>query len=306
MTILQIKWFLTAAESLNFSKAADQLEISQPTLSRQIANIENELNLLLFLRDGRKMKLTPAGRALADTWKVIYENYYTAVEQAQNIQKGISGSLKIGVLHGTYVADFMPAIIEFFRAHHPDVEIALSYDSFRALQNKIYSGKLDIAFTVLFNIRKKEYLLYKYVEHSMDYILMHKNHPLAVREELSLSDCRDETFVMISTDDCPESSSYIINACHKENFYPRIVYAPTLYDLMLNVEAGKGITILDTRNMLRLNPFIKSFPLKQDIWDPGLVAVWNQSNYNPAIPVFMAQLDKCSKGMNEVFYTKSV
>ena len=297
MTILQIKWFLTAAGSLNFSQAADQLEISQPTLSRQIANIENELNLLLFLRDGRNMKLTPAGRALADTLKGVYENYCTAVEQAQNIQKGIRGALKIGVLHGTYVADFMPSIIEFFRKHHPDVEITLSYDSFQELQNKIYSGKLDIAFTVLFNVQHKEYLLYKYVEHSMDYILMHKNHPLASKKELSLSDCKNETFVMISPEDCAESSSYIIKACHKENFYPRIVYAPTLNDLMLNIEAGKGITILDTRNMLRLNPYIKSFPLKQNLWDPGLVAVWNQSNYNPAIPVFMSQLDKSTKGV---------
>lgn len=295
MTISQIKYFLTAARCLNFSKAADQLDTSQPNFSRQIANIESELNLILFIRDGRRLHLTPAGQALADTLSVVYHNYCTAVEQAKNIQRGISGSLKIGILHGTYVADFMPDITRYFREKHPEVEISYSYDSFQDLQNKLYNNQLDIAFTTLFSVKDKEYLLYKYVEHSVDYILMHKNHPLADHKTLSLKDCRNETFILISPEDCPESSAYIIQECHENGFYPHVIYAPTLYDLMLNVETGRGITILDTRNMLRLNPYIRSFPLEQSHWDPSLAAVWNQANYNPVIPVFMARLDKFSR-----------
>lgn len=292
MTITQIKCFLTAARCLNFSKAADQLDTSQPNLSRQIAGMESELNLILFIRDGRRLHLTPAGQALADTLSSVYQNYTTAVEQAQNIQRGISGSLNIGILHGTYVADFMLDITRFFQEKHPEVELSFSYDSFHELQNKLYNNQLDIAFTTLFSVVEKEYLLYNYVEHSVDYILMHRDHPLARRDSLTLKDCRNETFILISPEDCPESSTYIIQACHDNGFYPRIIYAPTLYDLMLNVETGRGITILDTRNMLRLNPYIKSFPLKQSLWDPSLAAVWNQSNYNPVIPVFMSRLNK--------------
>lgn len=295
MTISQIKWFLTAARCLNFSKAADQLDTSQPNLSRQIANIESELNLMLFIRDGRRLHLTPAGQALSDTLSAIYNNYCTAIEQAQNIQRGISGSLKVGILHGTYVADFMPDITRYFKEKHPEVEISYSYDSFHDLQSKLYNNQLDIAFTTMFSVKDKEYLLYNYVEHSVDYILMHKNHPLAQKKELTLADCQKETFILISTEDCPESSSYIIQECHNNGFYPDIIYAPTLYDLMLNVETGRGITILDTRNMLRLNPYIKSFPLEQSQWDPSLAAVWNQANYNPVIPVFMTQLNKYTK-----------
>lgn len=294
MTISQIKYFLTAARYLNFSKAADQLDTSQPNFSRQIASIESELNLILFIRDGRRLHLTPAGQALADTLNGVYDSYCTAVEQARDIQRGISGSLKIGILHGTYVADFMPDITRYFSEAHPEVELSYSYDSFQDLQNKLYSNQLDVAFTTLFSIKDKEYLLYKYVEHSVDYILMHKNHPLADKKTLSLKDCQNETFILISSEDCPESSAYIIQECHENGFYPRIIYAPTLYDLMLNVETGRGITILDTRNMLRLNPYIRSFPLKQSRWDPSLAAVWNQSNYNPVIPVFMNRLDHFS------------
>jgi DNA-binding transcriptional LysR family regulator len=295
MNISQIKIFLTAARYLNFTKAADQLSMSQPTLSRQISNIESELNLMLFIRNGRELKLTPAGKALSDTLANVYDNYQTAISQAKQIQQGLSGSLKIGILHGTYVSDFMPRIVQFFEKKYPSVEISFTYDSFLSLQNKLYNNELDIGFTVQFNVKDKDYLLYKYVEHTHDYLMMNKAHPLAHRDSLSLSDCRDETFIMISTEDCPESSNLIIRACHEQGFYPKIWFAPTLYDLMLNTETGKGITILDTRNMLRVNPYIKSFPLLGMKWDPSLVAAWNQSNYNPAIPIFMAQLDRFSK-----------
>ncbi|MCI8993933.1 MAG: LysR family transcriptional regulator [Eubacterium sp.] len=295
MNTSQMKLFLTAAQHLNFTKAADQLEISQPTLSRQISNIESELNLMLFIRNGRELKLTPAGRALADTLSQVYHNYQNAVSQAQQIQRGLNGELRIGILHGTYVSDFMPEIVQYFQEKYSYVEISFIYDSFQSLQNKLYDNTLDISFTTQFNVINKEYLLYTYVEHTHDNLLMNRFHPLARRKNLSLADCKNETFILISEEDCPESSRLIIDACREQGFYPKISFAPTLYDLMLNTEAGKGITILDTRNMLRLDPHIKSFPLLNMKWDPSLVAVWNQNNFNPAIPVFMARLNQFSK-----------
>lgn len=295
MNTSQMKLFLTAAKYLNFTKAADQLEISQPTLSRQISNIESELNLMLFIRNGRELKLTPAGRALAETLSSVYQNYQTAISQAQQIQKGLNGELRIGILHGTYVSDFMPQIVDYFQKKYPYVEISFIYDSFQSLQNKLYDNTLDISFTTQFNVTSKEYLLYTYVEHTHDYLMMNRAHPLARRRTLSLTDCKNETFILISREDCPESSQLIIDACREQGFYPKISFAPTLYDLMLNTEAGKGITILDTRNMLRLDPHIKAFPLLNMKWDPSLVAAWNQNNFNPAIPVFMSQLSHFAK-----------
>ncbi len=292
MTITQIKWFLTVAETLNFTKAADQLGVSQPTLSRQILNMEEELNLQLFIRSGRSVSLTPAGRSLADNLGPIYDDYQKSVEFSQQIQRGISGDLKIGILDGTYVSDFMPPIVTYFEKHHPYVEISFERCSFDELERKLYSNSLDIAFTVFFSVAGKDYLITRYVEHSQDYLMMNRYHRLASRKNVTLKDCRDETFIMISAEDCEESSSFIIEACRECGYYPNIKFAPSLYDLMLNTEAGKGITILDSRNLLRFNPHIKTFEMGKMKWDPSLVAAWNRSNYNPAIPVFMTQLNR--------------
>ncbi len=292
MTITQIKWFLAVARTLNFTKAADQLGVSQPTLSRQIVNMEEELNLQLFIRSGRSISLTPAARSLVNTLGSVYDNYLESVSEAQQIQRGISGDLRIGILDGTYVSDFMPPIVAYFEKNHPYVEISFENASFDELESRLYNGTLDIAFTVFFAVEHMDYLITKHVEHSHDFIMMNEHHRLAGREHVTLADCQDETFIMISKEDCGESSSFIIDACREAGFYPNIKYAPSLYDMMLNTEIGKGITILDSRNILHFNPHIKAFVLGKMKWDPSLVAAWNRSNYNPAIPVFMTQLDR--------------
>ncbi len=299
MTISQIKWFLAVARTLNFTKAADQLDVSQPTLSRQIVNMEEELNLQLFIRHGRSVTLTPAGRSLAEKLNGVYGQYLEAVSEAQQIQRGISGDLRIGILDGTHVSDFMPLIVSYFEKHHPYVEILFEYCSFDELENKLYNEKLDIVFTVYFSIAQKDYLVSKYVEHSRDYLMMSRHHHLASKEHVTLKDCRDEVFILISKEDCPESSALIIDACRERGFYPNIKYAPSLYDMILSTETGKGITILDSRNMLRFNPNIKAFELEPMKWDPSLVAAWNRSNYNPAIPIFMTQLDRVIKELEK-------
>ncbi|MBQ7446756.1 MAG: LysR family transcriptional regulator [Eubacterium sp.] len=299
MTISQIKWFLTVARTLNFTKAADQLGVSQPTLSRQILNMEEELNLQLFIRHGRSITLTPAGRSLEEQWADVYEQYQGAVSTAQQIQKGINGDLRIGILDGTYVSDFMPLIISFFEQQHPYVEIMFENCSFEDLENKLYSSALDIAFTVHFSVAQKDYLIRKHVEHSRDYLMMNRYHHLASKDRVTLADCRDEVFILISREDCLESSELIIDACKERGFYPNIKYAPSLYDMMLSTETGKGITILDSRNMLRFNPYIKAYEMEKMKWDPSLVAAWNRSNYNPAIPIFMKQLDRVIKELEK-------
>lgn len=291
MTLIQIKYFVAVAKCLSFTKAADQLYVTQPALSRQITNMELELNVLLFIRTGRQVKLTPAGQALFVGFSEMYDNYSTLVNDAQNLQKGLNGTLNIGVLDGVNIADFMPIIYSYFLEKYPNVEMTFKYGSFQSLVTDLYSGKLDIAFTLHFNIVNREYLSFKYVEHSYDHIVLNKHHKLASKKNLTLLDCKDEIFVMISPEDNAESSPLIIEACNRVGFKPKYCFASNLYEQMLWVEAGKGITILDNRMELKTNPYIKFVKMKSH-WDPSLVAVWNQGNYNPAISIFLEKLEE--------------
>ena len=291
MTITQIKYFIAVAKCLSFTKAADQLYITQPALSRQITNMESELKVILFIRTGREVRLTPAGTALYAGFSETYENYCTLVTKAQSLQKGLNSNLHIGILDGTNIADFMPLIYNHFMEEYPNVELSFRYGSFKSLVTDLYSGELDIAFTLHFNIINRQYLLYKYVDHSYDHIVLNKNHRLAYKKDLTLADCKDEMFVLISPDDNAESSPLIFEACKRAGFKPKYCFAANLFEQMLWVEAGKGITILDNRMELKTNPDIK-FIRMDSHWDPSLVVVWNQVNHNPSIPIFLKKLDE--------------
>ncbi|MCI9149025.1 MAG: LysR family transcriptional regulator [Lachnospiraceae bacterium] len=292
MTISQIKYFVTVAKCLSFTKAAEQLFISQPALSRHIRNMEEELNIQLFVRTSNGIRLTPAGSSLYIRMSDLYMNYIDMVMEAKKIQRGLAGSLKIGILDQTNVADFMPQIYQYFTHRHPNVDLLFLDGSFDFLVTELYAGRLDIIFTLKFEIENKESIIYQYVEHSRDYICMSKYHPLAQKSFVTLDDIKNETFVMISPEDNPESSKLIFEICKEHGFVPSVCYASTLAEQILWIEVGIGVSILDSRTRLRQNPDVYFYEIEKTNWDPGLVAAWNQNNYNPLIEAFLRKMNE--------------
>lgn len=292
MTIAQIKYFVTVAKCLSFTKASEQLFVSQPALSRQIKNMEEELNIQLFVRTNNGIRLTPAGSSLYVGLSDVYKNYIEQIEKAEKIQQGLSGSLRIGILDQVNVADFMPLVFRYFKEKYPNVDLYFTDASFKELISDMYAGRLDLIFTIQFEVENRESVIYQYVTHSDDYLVMSKYHPLAQKEHVTIADVKDETFVMISAEDNPESSSFIFDKCKEHGFVPPVHYAKTLAEQILWIEVGMGVSILDTRSSIMLNPHVKAYKMESN-WDPSLVVAWNQHNYNPLIEVFL-------KKMNEV------
>lgn len=285
MNIIQMKYFITAAQCLNISKAADQLYITQPSLSRQITAIEGELNLQLLIRDNRSVRLTPAGASLLEEFQEIYNNYNLAITKAQNIQQGLSGQLNIGILDGSYVGDLFPETLRYFNEFYPEMKINLKNSSFKGLAEGLYDGKLDLAMTLYFDIKSRSNLQYKIMEKNNDYIVVISSHRLADEKRVSLSDFKDETFIMTSTDDSEESSKLIIAECVRLGFYPKINFVPNIQTVMLLVESGVGVAILDGRNSLRLNPSVKFLNIDSH-FEPYLTMVWHHNNKNQLRKMF--------------------
>lgn len=286
MNITQIKYFITVADHLSYTKAADKLFISQPSLSRQILLMEKELGMTLFTRAGREIHLTPEGAILHEGLKKLNGDYEKLTARAKQAQAGYSGSLEVGVLNGFKVGDFMPAIFQHFREHYPHIEITLHSATFDELLEALYSVKMDLIFSVQFNVIGREQLDFVVAQEGRDYILFNRSHPLAGHEGLTLRDFKDDVFVMISPNDNARSSELVFEACQKEGFVPEVVYAPTLQDMMLWIEAGVGVAILDTNNVLRCCDTVESVLLTSH-WSPSMVAAWYKQNQNPAIPLFL-------------------
>ncbi len=292
MTISQIKYFITVAKCLSFTKAAEQLFLTQPALSRHISKMEEELNVQLFVRTGSGIRLTPAGSSLYLGMTELYEQYQEQVRKARKIQEGLSGSLTIGFLNNMNLADFMPLVYHGLKQKYPNIDILPLRGSFEDLISGLYSGKYDLIFTIQFEVQNKESLLYQYVHRAKDFIVMSRFHPLAQKETVTIDDLKNELFVMISPEDNPESANLIHEICREHGFVPAAKYARTMEEQALWIEAGMGVTILDSNCTLRMNPDIKFYEFDSH-WDPSMVVCWNQQNYNPMIEVFI-------KKMNEV------
>ncbi len=156
MTFLQIKYFVTVAKTLSFTKAAEQLYVSQPSLSRHMKCLEKEFNVILFVRTSTGIKLTPAGHVLYGGLSEVYDNYLELMDKAQKAQQGLNGSLKIGILDETNIADFMPLVYRYFRDKHPNVDLKFYTASFSELISNVYNGKFDLIFTIMFEVEKKK------------------------------------------------------------------------------------------------------------------------------------------------------
>lgn len=305
MTLIQIKYFLTVAHCLSFTKAANQLYVAQPALSRQIKKMEEELGVALFLRTTNGIRLTSSGNVMLVGLEEIYNRYKELVDQAVKIQKEPSGSLSVGILEYTNTSDFLPLICRDFSETKQKVQLKLKEGSFGSLMEGLHSGEFDIIFTTQFSVANRENIIYQYTTISKDYIIMSKYNPLSEKRSITLEDCKDELFVLLSEADNPESANLILEKCKECGFTPRTMNASSLHEIKLLVSNGLGITILDSRCDLLNNPDIKYFEMDSH-WDPSIVAAWMKNNYNPLIEVFLKKMNEVLKLDNIDLHGESI
>ena len=289
MNTIQIKYFLTAAEYLNFTKAAERLFISQPALSKQLHVMEEELEMMLFRREGKKMTLTPAGKVLYDELKEFDKNYDAIIHKARLANEGSSGLLRIGLLEGQLLSDSFINTYQQFIAEYPNIDFRLSRASFSKLRNCLYNEEIDLAVTLSFDVERDSALRHIKIQQNDAFFLISKRHPLADKEINCWPQLADELFIFIDPKDSLGGAQEIIKECVNLGFDPKIDYAPSLESAMLWVEAGLGIGVFDSNNYLTLNPNIKKLELNGFHGTYTAIA-WYPDNLNPIAAKFLELL----------------
>jgi DNA-binding transcriptional LysR family regulator len=141
MELRHFRYFIAVAEELSLRRAAHRLHVSQPALSQQISDLEDELRLKLFKRNSRGVELTEAGRAFLTGGRRVLAAAKQAVEQAQEAAKGERGRLVIGSL-GPLTASFLPVVLSQFREQWPLVEITVLHMNNRAQIDAVLNGSI--------------------------------------------------------------------------------------------------------------------------------------------------------------------
>lgn len=300
MTIQQIRYFLCLAQHLNYHRAADALFITQPTLTRQIQLLEDELGFPLLSRNNRSVSLTPAGQTMYESFARALEQIEDGTTRARQLMEGTSGTLNIGYLEGLDTSHYiMPPTIHFTK-QYPNVDISMEMRSFAELRKKLDEGALDIVFTLDFELAEYKAVKYEVCYPATAVILMSKNHPLADKP-CTPADFSQETFILPSPLDSPGRAEELKRIFARLGVaIDHIRFVPNLESVFVNVRAGNGVTIHDSTMARIYEDHYRYVALPSDKAPLSLCAVYKKANENPVIPLYIKTL--LNKDTIDVFY----
>ncbi|HIS46384.1 MAG TPA: LysR family transcriptional regulator [Candidatus Scybalocola faecigallinarum] len=277
----QMQYFLSVAEKLNFTEAAKSLYISQPSLSKQISLLEEELGFPLFFRNKRMVRLTPAGEVLEQRWKQLMTDLELSVEEAVKANASYAGEVKVGMINSIAVQKYIEPIFSRFSEEYPQVLLSFESYSFKELREKLLGGDLDIIFTFYFDFdfQLNDDIEWKRVEEMRLCLVVPKSNPLSERDDLTLADVKNEPFILISPSDSPSGVNRIIDLCRSYGFQPNVKkYVPNISSLAFSIVNGNGIAIHSDRDLFENDDRLRFYPIPDRNHDSDLIAVWRRKN----------------------------
>ncbi|MRG85102.1 LysR family transcriptional regulator [Salinibacillus xinjiangensis] len=258
MELRQIKYFIKVAELEHVSEAAAELHVAQSAVSRQIANLEIELGVKLFLRGGRKISLTPVGEIFLEHVKRAMLEFNKAERAIYEFLNPESGTIRLG-FPTSLAAKTLPNVISAFRKEHPQIGFQLHQGTVSELTDAVITGQIDIAFVspVPSNHEDVEGHIF-FTEKMM--ALLPNNHELANESHLRLGQLKNEPFVIFRQG--YNIRDIIMKACSQVGFQPRIAFEGEDVETIKGlVSANLGVSLLPEITLTDL-PIRDAKPIK--------------------------------------------
>ena len=291
MTTNQLKYFITAAETLSFTEAGKLHYISQTAITQHIQALEEQLGVKLFAREKKRVHLTPAGEIFYMEAKAILERSKIAVNRARNAADGISGSLNIGYVKGQCFSRITPLIKKFY-LQNPSVKFQIYRQAHLDLLMNLEKGKLDFIFNIVYGNTDLTNYSYQRIGRDRLYAVLPPGHPYSQLSSIRRYDLRDEPFLLTKYYDDPSAKKYghvIPDKYAESGFIPRIdSRSSDAETLMILVSTGIGITILPESivSSLRHSTDLSFVPLEGDHEYVDILAIWKDNTVNPVTHVF--------------------
>lgn len=271
MTILQAQCFLEAAQSGSFTLASEKLYISQPTMSRQIRMLEEELQVSLFTRDHNTVKITSIGRELYPKIKSLYHNFMQSSVEIKELVNHRLSRLRIGILDSLNINDNIRTACLMVREKCPETMIQLCHLPLRQAYEALRDDTLDVLFMLNTSMRMPKGTQVRSLQFYRDRMCLAVpfDHPNAKLPYITNEEIRtyfgDMRFSLLAAEEFePPLRTEKINSVvgYHENYVNKISGPFAGLDaLMMLVSAGLGITCVNETGILQHNPKVKLIPL---------------------------------------------
>lgn len=289
VTLRYLEIFKAIVEKGSYRKAAEHLDLRQPSLSTAIKNLEQELGLVLIDRSNRDVRLTLAGRELYGHLSPIFERLALAISSTKGVSLGRGGSISVGYIDFAMLGP-LPQLLTKFRAVNPNIHVDINFISSRKQIEEIYKGTLDIGFIMSNDNKLPTGISAKPISREGLVAVLPPNHAFSERSFISLNDLKKEDFVM---GDLTWSgfNNLIIRLCTTRGFQPHVRETALLREELLSlVMAGLGILIYPKciKNTSRFG--LKVVPIRDVSSIVTTSAVWLKKSQNSNLSYFLDQI----------------
>ncbi len=293
MELRHLRYFVAAAEELNFRRAAARLKIAQPALSQQIRKLEDEIGVRLLERNRRHVSLTEAGTVFLERARASLKAAEDATRVAREADRGEIGRLAIGFVTSALYGVF-PDIVRVFRDRYPAVHLELHEMPVSRHGDMLRTNNLDVSILrppidshdlVVRTILKENWL-----------VAMRGSHPAARSSEIALKTLAGERFILFPRVLAPNIYDSILGACQKAGFSPNIVIEAQMHTIVSLVAAGMGVALVpeSMQNLRRRGLVYRR--LKEPAPKVALALAWRDEEAPPVLRAFLDIVSEVTAG----------
>lgn len=290
MELRHLRYFVAVADELNFTRAAEKLRLAQPSLTRQIHNLEEELGVQLLDRSRNQVSLTKEGVAFLIDARRLVALSLDCVKAVQRFSRGESGQLNLGYLF-KFNFEFLPATLTAFYKSSPEISVNL-FDMCPAEQlEALEARKIDLGFIGLRPpqaAKSMTSLIWECVARHDVVVALPASHPLASSKTVDLADLKPLFFVTLADRSHPGSRDWMTGICETAGFTPRIIQdVDAEAGLMTFVAEGLGVTL--AREQIKNLPHagVVFRPIKNAVRTEYWVA-WHRDNHSKALSQYIS------------------
>ncbi|MGP4078912.1 LysR family transcriptional regulator [Pseudalkalibacillus sp. R45] len=290
MDIRHLEYFSEVARHLSFTKAAATLHVSQPSISKAIKQLEEELGVSLFYRS-KELELTDAGKAVLINTKSVLQAFNNLTSELTDIMDLKKGEIRIGI-PPIIGAAFFSKLISQFKETYAHVDLSLNEVGSKSIKQGVEEGSLDIGLVCNLPDNKGNFEMVRLINDPL-MLIVHTDHPLAMENEVELTALKGQPFILYRHDFTLHDR--ILEECSRNGFTPNVVCQSSQKDFMIEmVEAKLGVALLPSKIAnSHLHPEIRAIPLANSNLSLELGLLWKTNKY---LPFAVREFIEMSKG----------
>jgi LysR family transcriptional regulator, benzoate and cis,cis-muconate-responsive activator of ben and cat genes len=276
MELRHLRYFVAVAEEENVSRAALKLHVSQPGISRQIHDLEDELGFQLFERSAKSVRLTGAGKVFLTEARVVLQHADEAVKKARAAAGGANGEINVGYAPSLTI-QILPQALRKFQDKFPGVRVALHDLSTEEMLAQLGEKKLQVALTVRPPAKLLRGLNFEELARYAVCVAVAPKHPLAKLKSISLEQISREPLIAYSRKDYPEYHAMLEKLFASVGRKPHIVGEHDgVSSIVAAVEAGRGFALVPSCVASMVGPRLKLLPIRPALPAVPVVAIWRK------------------------------